>query len=255
MNKIKYLYINGCSFTTDDFDDWSDDVGYDGTDYTKCRANWGFKLAEKLGIVNSMPDYITKLSKYDVNRIGNPELLSVLKYFNESRGGSSNGRIYNSTIKYLKDVDDEILENTMVVICWSFPHRFEEIIGNLFDEVGIDLGAAATRVEKWLTDSSAKYVVGLHNILESSHIMNYHYFTSSLVRDKVLEYNKFINTNNFMLDKTYHADHTLLDNPDYLQVDYVKGTGLSPTDDLHPGLKSIDIATEEVYKRILNYNG
>ena len=250
MDKIKYLYVNGCSFTTDDFGE----IDSNGN-YTKCRANWGLKLSEKLGIVNSIPDYITKLSKIDVNKLSNPEWFLELKYFNESSGGSSNGRIYNSTIEYLKDIDDEILKNTMVVICWSFPHRFEATIGNLLDEVGIDVGEAAARMLKWLEYRSAKYVIGLHNILESSHIKNYHYFVSDVVRDRVLEYNKFINTNNFMLDKTYHADHTLLDNPDYLQVDYVNGTGLLSTDDLHPGLKSIDIATEEVYKRILNYNG
>jgi hypothetical protein len=223
MGNIKYLVVNGCSFTTDH----KDPEGVDPD-----RPQWGFELAKKLDIsVESLHSC----------------------YQNLARGGAGNDYIYSTTIDYLKNTDLEILQQTLFVICWSFTDRIRVPQQECFtweNHPNMLSLFNPTKNKKWFIQRSANYVIGLHNIFKSLKIKNYNFFVEKSLKDKMSEYHKFIDNKCFMLDKAYHATHQQLDNKDFLQIDYVRGDGTKENHDLHPGKKSIEIAANILEKRI-----
>jgi len=88
---MKYLYVNGCSMSDGTClvdDPTVDDIGYD--------IRWSKLLSDKLGV----------------------------KEINEGEHGGSNDRIVRMTIDWCVNNKDK-LTDTIFVVCWTCPDRFE----------------------------------------------------------------------------------------------------------------------------------
>jgi hypothetical protein len=105
FNKI---YINGCSMTYGD--------GLDVNEYDDDNHQWWEKKGKPIG---NYPQNLSEIYKVPV--------------IDESRVGGSNQRILRKTFNYIVNSND--LENTLFLIQWTYPLRYEKLISGRWFQV------------------------------------------------------------------------------------------------------------------------